>query len=99
MQGEAIRCKLPTFRPPGSPEVQQGHGRPLFNLELSSNPTRHGTSTEILDVARPPAFIITQESPSRSLDVTDEDDIGIVIANLPPDVTEEDILDALEDAA
>jgi len=28
--------------------------------------------------------------------VTDEDDIGIVIANLPPDVTEEDILDALE---
>ncbi len=28
--------------------------------------------------------------------MTDEDDIGIVIANLPPDVTEEDILDALE---
>ena len=28
--------------------------------------------------------------------MTDEEDIGIVIANLPPDVTEEDILDALE---
>ncbi len=28
--------------------------------------------------------------------MTDKDDIGILIGNLPPDVTEEDILDALE---
>ena len=59
---EAFRRQLPASRPPGPPEIQQGHDCPLFNVALSSAPGGTAHRREFLTSPRHRALL----SPSNA---------------------------------